>query len=90
MYINIYGAYAFYKVRIIAIRLELNVIGDLLQIVGAAEMLPIVQDACGQQEFVVLEVHNAELVIEQRACVLVDLRHDDCLVAGKLIERLVV
>lgn len=65
-------------------------IGYLLQIVGATKMLSVIQDACGQQEFVMLEVHNAELAIEQRTSIFIDLRHDDRLVAGELIERLVV
>lgn len=65
-------------------------LGYLLQIVGATEMLSIVQDASGQQVLVMLEIDNAKLVIEQRSSVLVDLRHDDRLVAGELVEGLVV
>lgn len=79
-----------YKVAVVALRLELNMLGYLLQIVGATEMLSIVQDASGQQVLVMLKIDNAKLVIEQRSCVLVDLRHDDRLVAGELVEGLVV
>lgn len=79
-----------YKVAVVALRLELNMLGYLLQIVGATEMLSIVQDASGQQVLVMLEIDNAKLVIEQRSSVLVDLRHDDRLVAGELVEGLVV
>lgn len=37
-----------------------------------------------------LEVGNAKLRIEQRSSILIDLGHDDRLVAGKFVEVLVV
>lgn len=64
--------------------------GYLLQVVGATEMLAIVEYSGGQQELVVLEWSNAELGIRQGASILVDLGHDNGLVAGELIEVLVV
>lgn len=79
-----------YKVAVIAVRLELNMLGYLLQVIGATEMLAIVQYACSQQVLIMLKVNNAELLVEQRTRVLVDLRHDDRLVAGELVEGLVV
>lgn len=78
------------EIRVIAIRLQLNMTGYLLQVVGATEVLAIVEYPGGQQELVVLEWSDAELGIRQGASILVDLGHDDGLVAGELIEVFVV